>query len=279
MRERLVHAAKLMAAKALVNPLTGRLVGRVFRDRISARGLLVNTRSALVRPEVKALIALGMYESAECRLVRQFLRSDLPVVEFGASIGYITGQIARRHPPRQIAVEANPFLLPLIEDLLQLNEFEGVRLIFGAIDYSGRDVTEFCVHSSNTAGALAGCDTTVHGAVEVQVPALTLHDLLAQEGVEQFALVCDIEGAERGMIMKEGPTVIRRCEQMIIELHAGDYQHSYMSADALASAVEERWGMQAMARDGNNWLFQRNAMLRDVALPKSHVTSQASPIP
>ena len=252
----MVHAAKLLAARALVNPVTGRILGLMCRDRISARGLVVDTRSQLIRPEVKALLAFGMYESSERRLVARYLRSDLPVVELGASIGYITGQISRHHPPRQVAVEANPFLLPLIQPLLQSNGLGNAKVILGAIDYSGRGVVPFRVDSFNLRSAVGSCGVTGGGPTELEVPAFTLGNLLTRERIGEFTLVCDIEGAERGMIMEEDAAVRRQCRQMIIELHAGAYKNVHMSTDDMSHAIMGRWLLHVAARDGNNWVFQ-----------------------
>jgi len=253
---------KRKVAGLLVNSTTGKAIGLIYRDRIPARGLMVRTASPLIRPEVKALLALGMYESAERRLVTRFLRSDVAVVELGSSIGYITGHIALRCPPHQVGVEANILLHPLIEDLMRLNGLTSVRLIHGAIDYSGRKTVRFSVNSYNTGSAVATDNTTRRPAMEVEVAALTLGDVVDREGIHEFALVCDIEGAERGMIWNENSTVIRRCRQMIIELHGGEYNHEQMSPDALAQKVQSRWGMQVTARDGNTWVFQRQEAAR-----------------
>jgi len=236
----------------------GRVIGRLFKDRIPAGGLRVHTRSTLIRPEIKALLALGMYESAERRLVTRYLRRDLVIVELGASIGYITGHISRLRPPRQLAVEANASLFPLIEDLLQRNDLRSVQLVNGAIDYSGGSTVRFRVHSYNTGSAVANGDTVSGDATEIEVPAFTLRDLVERENIDRFAIVCDIEGAERAMIMEEDPSITQRCQQMIIELHSGEYKHEHVSCESLARAVQQHWGMEAVLRDGNNWLFQRN---------------------
>lgn len=249
---------KQAVGKALANAFTGRLIARLYRDRIPAGDLLMDTSSPLILPEVKALLALGMYESAERRLVTTHLRCDLPVVELGASIGYVTGHISRRVPPRHVAVEANALLFPLIERLLQLNGLPMVQLIHGAIDYSGQSTVRFCVHSFNTGSTVVDGERESHDASEVEVPSFTLRDIVVREALEEFAMVCDIEGAERALIMEEDLHVIQRCQQMVIELHSGIYKHQHMSSDSLARAVKERWEMQPVLRDGNNWLFGRS---------------------
>jgi len=254
--ERAVLGIKRATAKVLVNRVTGRVAGALLRNRINSHGLWVKTQSPLIRPEVKALLALGMYESAERRLVTGHLRHDLPVVELGASIGYISGLISRLRPPRQIAVEANPALIQLIEELLGANDARDVRVLHGAIDYENRVSVRFVRSSFNTGGAILSTASSSNDAT-IDVPTLTLGSVIKHERIGLFALVCDIEGAEHAMIMHEDPAVIQACQQMIIELHGGSYTGRNYSALDLVNMIQERWHMEAVRRDGNNWIFQR----------------------
>jgi FkbM family methyltransferase len=200
-----------------------------------------------------------MYESAERRLVTSCLRRDLPVVELGASIGYITGHIGRQMPLRQVAVEANPYLLPLIEDLLRKNHLDDVVLVNGAISYDRSHAVAFLPGTSNTGGALASLASR-RNIERIDVQALTLSDLLERERIDRYTLVCDIEGAEHAMILEERLDVAQRCQQLIVELHDGAYAGCNMTAADLAALVESRWRMKAIQRDGNNWVFQRQEL-------------------
>jgi len=255
--ERAVLGIKRATAKVLVNRVTGRIAGALLRNRINSHGLCVKTQSPLIRPEVKALLALGMYESAERRLVIGHLRHDLPVVELGASIGYISGLISRRRPPRQIAVEANPALIQLIEELLKSNDARNVQVLHGAIDYEKRMSARFVRSSFNTGGTILSTASSSNAA-SVDVPTVTLGGVIEREQIGPFALVCDIEGAEHGMIMHEDPAVIQACQQMIIELHAGTYTGRNYSVLDLVKMIQEQWHMEAIKRDGSNWVFQRH---------------------
>jgi hypothetical protein len=55
----------------------------------------------------------------------------------------------------------------------------------------------------------------------VEVPALTLADILQSRGFGRCALMCDIEGSELEMIRAEIDTLRSRVEVFIVEFHPG----------------------------------------------------------
>ena len=56
-------------------------------------------------------------------------------------------------------------------------------------------------------------------AHEVDVPAVSLGRSLREHGIERYACVCDIEGAEQAMTTNEVVSVVDGCQQLINELH------------------------------------------------------------
>jgi hypothetical protein len=60
--------------------------------------------------------------------------------------------------------------------------------------------------------AAAGADT-------VTVGATTLRELLDGQGYDRCTLICDIEGAEIGLVQHEGPTLAARVQLLIVEVH------------------------------------------------------------
>src|ERR1700730_12780210 len=85
-----LFSVKRVIARIICHPLIGRIISLVFRDRIPSRGSLIHTKDKAVVPSVKAALFWGLYESAEVRFVKEFLRSDLDVIELGSSLGVVT---------------------------------------------------------------------------------------------------------------------------------------------------------------------------------------------
>jgi FkbM family methyltransferase len=225
--------------------------------RARRHGVVVDLRSPLVNNHCVAALFWGIYEWGERRAIQRWLLKDVPVVELGASIGFISSLAARTTTAgAHVAVEANPNLLPLLRQNLQLNDQQDkVRVVWGAIDYSGAaEVSLDLGNGSNLGGAVASGGNT---SSDVTVPTTTLNDLLKEHGLRKFTLISDIEGAEIGLL-DESPDAISACEQMIIELHpTTDRQGKKLTLDELGHAIADRWKLRVVHRDGAVWVMQR----------------------
>lgn len=257
-----MRSAKIAVARVLGSVAVGRTVGWARRDRIRSRGVIVSTRSPLVPPQVKGLLQCGLYESAEARTVRAHLRTDLPVVELGASIGFITAQIGRRCPPRIVAVEPNPGLIPSIRETLALNSITGVDVLHAAIAYDcagskGRGRVRLRVSDFNLGSSILVGRSLDHDSPDVDVPAISLGQVLCDHDIERYTCVCDIEGAELAMITNEVAPVVDGCQQLIIELHERQITGEAVRIPALVDTIAVRWGLTPVAHDGNVWRFER----------------------
>lgn len=248
---------KVLIAKGLCHPLVGRVVGHLFRDGIPFRGCRIDTNSPLVTPEIKAMLFWRLYESGELRFISRYLRADLDVVELGASLGVVGSFIGRRLDAgrRLVCVEAHPHLVPIVERNVRNNASPGVRvtIVHGAVDYGQGSVDVEFVLAESTLGSRAG-EGDGH---RVKVPRVRLGELLDREQLSgEYALVCDIEGAERGVFEHE-TKALARCRQLIIELHdvrVGDRQ---VTVDGLLQLARERHGFRLRDRHGPVVVLER----------------------
>jgi hypothetical protein len=81
---------------------------------------------------------------------------------------------------------------------------------------------------------------------EVDVPSMTLQGVLDAEGVTgPFALISDIEGAERFFILGDG-AALAGCTRAVLELHDTDDA----SVEELLDALTERHGFAVLERRG-----------------------------
>ena len=216
-RVRALTALKRAVGPLLANTLTGRLAGWLFRDRIPHRGLIIDTSPKMVTPGIKAALLLRGYESGEYRFVRDYLPRDRDVIELGGSLGVISCTIRRKLDPARklVVVEANPNLADALERNLALNGCAtNVSVERTAIAYGGAAHIDFELGETSVSGRIAEKSS---GAT-ISVPAMPLSVLVGRHGLDEFSLVCDIEGVE-WEILREDKAALARAATIIIEAH------------------------------------------------------------
>ena len=248
---------KALAVVVLCHPLVGRLLRSLFGGRVPSlrfRGWRLDVRSPAVSPRTVAMIFWGVYESAELRFVERGLRRDLDVVECGSSLGGVSSAIAQRLEPgrRILCVEANSDLVPLLERNVRSNAPDVESTVVNrAIDYERSEVS-FIEGDTSTGGRTSG----ESAGTRRTVAATTLSDLLDAHGLEEYALVSDIEGAEAGFIHHDAPA-LSRCQQILIELHPGERYGNLETEAGMIEALETRHGFRLTPKRGPVALIER----------------------
>ncbi len=207
---------KKAAAAVIHSSAIGRLVGWWYRDVIPFHGIPISVRGAGILPGNKVALLLGMYESAEVRFITAYLRSDLPVVELGSSIGAVSSIIAARldRGQRLICVEPNPNLLTVLSDNLNRNASHlDVKTLNAAVAYDAATVS---LHL--TGDNLTSRRSSQASEQSVEVPAVTLKEVVAGLRGGPYQLVLDIEGGEVAMLLNDA-TALQACELLVAELH------------------------------------------------------------
>lgn len=218
---------KVAVARAASGDTAGRFVRWASGGTVRKSGLKFRSEPNSP-PAIYAQLALGLYERAELHMINRFVDGTADVVELGASIGITTCHIARRASARRvIAVEAAPSLIGAAEANLALNGLTNVTLVNKAIAYDCGPTVKFS--ESSVAGKL-----DEHGTIEV--PAITLSDLLTDYGIDDFVLVADVEGAELPILMKDA-AALARCRRILIEMDGGDYDGRHWNADEIEPLI------------------------------------------
>jgi FkbM family methyltransferase len=171
---------------------------------------------ARVPADIRYLLLSGKYEQPERDALRRgWIDRALPVVEFGACIGVVSciANAMLADPGNHVVVEANPAVLPLLNENRRLNgaKFHVVHaaLGYGAGETGFNKSPQILVSSTRN-----GCSGD-----SITVPAITLQGLLDRFGFEQCSLLCDVEGAEDDLVRHESEILARRVKTIIMEIH------------------------------------------------------------
>ena len=241
-----LYDVKLWLANKLTDPRVGWMLGAAFRDQIPFRGLSIDTSSPQVSARVKAMLFWRLYETGEVMFIHRFLDSSLDVIELGGSIGAISRHVLSRIGPRRLlTVEANPDLIEAIKN----NVGQRASIAHAALAYDKATVA-FGVSASSLGGALTTMGTPNERIVEVA--AKTLRQLREEAGFEEYALVCDIEGAEHELFERETDE-LRSCKRIIIELHDTPSR----TIHGLAEEIQRGHGFRLLGQRGPVYAFSR----------------------
>ena len=191
------------------------------------------------------------YEAAEAKMIETYLRFGTPVIELGGCLGIVSALIRRQIGPdaTHIVVEAKSELARICAANARIGATDAaVRVVVAAIDYSGTQTVSFSTGKTAHGGH-------VSTAGELRVPAITLSSLAAAMPAGQFALVCDIEGAELAMVERED-AVLRRVDLLILETHPKSYPAGVADRDRMIAMIQSN-GLRQVAQDKNVYAFKR----------------------
>lgn len=237
---------KRTAARALGSAPLGRVVGAVLRHRIPSRGIRFDTTG--LPAEVNGALLFGIYEGAEVRLVRKHFGGQSTIVELGGSLGVVAGHALAVADARArlVSVEARPDLLPVLRRTIAAHKgpHQTTDVVHAAVgDADGP------VRLALSARTDSGRVTSADDGATVEVPGRRLSSILAAHDVGDFALVSDIEGAERHLLWGD-EVALATCRLALFELHGSDDEVRRMIGRLaeLGLAVVDQRGPVVVAR-------------------------------
>jgi len=237
--------------RGIDNPWLGRLI-EVRGDMIKIDGCSFSVRNPAITTDVKSRFLFGRYEKPERQALKKFLDPELPVVEFGAAIGVIACLTNKRlsDPKKHVVVEANPDLLPLLEENRERNDCQ-FTILHRAVAHGCEQVT------FNQCENYLGSSVQAAAARTISVPATTLLEVMNGFGFERCSLVCDIEGGEGDLVRYEAETLARKVKTLIIEVHPwalGEAATRNMLTEL------ERIGFHSVRKESATYVFQNRLM-------------------
>lgn len=175
-------------------------------------------------------MALGLYEKAETRMIRTYLRDERYVIELGSSVGYTAAHLLDVMDPagHLVCVEANPNLIPTLRRLVEEHRGPNQRVDVVHAAIADGPVT---LDIRTSTGSRIGSDGLV-------VPWMTLDDLLTKIGWEHYAMMCDIEGGETSFVFGDS-SALESCSRLVVELDDTEYDGRAIRADDTYDALIE----------------------------------------
>ena len=254
---------KRLVSTVVCHPIVGRFIGYFYANKIPFRGVIVDVSLVNIPPENKCLLRWGLYESAEVRFVEKYLYSNVNTVDLGASLGAMSSKIASILKPNVslVCVEGNPQLTACIKRNLDLNASHLKTSIVPAAIAYGTNTVQFVVQDNNLCSS-ANVKSTSHA---IDVPAVELNQILTQNQIGSFQLVCDIEGAELEIIQNDAKA-FSGCVQIIAELHGVVQGDKTISEDAILTKFVAE-GFTLIDRYGSVVVLRRQAL--NGAVPSS----------
>ncbi|MDB5255490.1 MAG: Protein of unknown function, putative methyltransferase [Chitinophagaceae bacterium] len=248
----MIHAAKIAIAELLCANWIGRLIGRLYSNRIPFHGTRILTADQEVKDKTKALLFWKMYESSEVRFVKKYINSSYDVVEFGGSIGAVSIQLGKKIKNRKlISLEANPSLRDIQKENLLANgvsSFEQINAAYG----SEKQRVWFAVGEENTLGKISEQSEGKGFFVET----INLKSIVDSHRLSDYALVCDIEGAEIDLLLNEQET-LRKCKLLIIETHETVYKNRRYTPEEMKTMLLQM-GFDLIDQHGVNLVMLNN---------------------
>jgi FkbM family methyltransferase len=154
----------------------------------------------------------GHYEDEERQMMKQFVRPEDSVIEFGACLGVVscaTNQLLRDRS-RHLVVEANPLLIPW---LYRNRELNGSGFIVEHCAVGKPPEVTFYIHST----AVVDGSSKHKSARGVRLPCRSLRELHERYG-PFTTLIADVEGSEID-VLEDSREVLKSYRLAVIEFH------------------------------------------------------------
>jgi FkbM family methyltransferase len=198
------------------NLFVGWLV-EIFGNKVRMDGMSFSTDCPHITTRHKSTLAFGLHEMEERMLVSRWLPADLPLIELGGGLGVVSCLANRKLNDsfKMVVIEANREMIPVLIANRDINNCH-FTIVNSALAY---DVSEtgFAIDREFVGSSLMGLKAGV--SERVSVSATTVARVMNEFGFDQFGIICDIEGAESELIIRELPALGERVRYLMVEMH------------------------------------------------------------
>ena len=247
----MIYSIKVIVANLLSAQWIGGIIAWWFSNKIPFHGALIHTHDPEVKNKTKALLFWKMYESSEVRFVNQYINNTYDTIELGGSIGAVSVHLGKKIKGRKlISVEANQTLILIQRENLKANSIKDVEQVHAAYGSKHKKVW-FTSGTENTLGKIGEAGKGNGFFVDT----ISLRKIVDTYRFKEYALVCDIEGAEIDLILNE-KEVLDTCKLLIIETHKTEYQGQIYEPDQMKTLLIQM-GFHLLDQHGVNFVFAK----------------------
>ena len=195
-----------------------------YDEVIETNGIKMPFVPSIITPKIERPMRNNRYEGGECKLMREILKSGDRVLELGAGVGLISSVAALVDGVKSVtAVEANPDLIPLINETHRLNGVTTVELLNGVVVANKQKRSPFYLRADFWASSMEPDSRPFKK--KKHLDCYNIHDLVADK--KPTVIVCDIEGGELGLFDDVDLSGVRA---MVLEFHPKVYGESNVTA-------------------------------------------------
>lgn len=234
----------ILFSKFICSPIVFFYKLLIFNNKINDLEISKNLK---IHDKVFLQLILGKYESYEKYLIKKYLKDNIDVIDLGASIGVTSKVIAKKTNKKHIIVEMNP---ELIENL-RLNFKKSNQYIYNLAVYSDSNNYISINEGITNKGSKIDLEFQKNN---LKVQTINLSDLLSDNNINNYFLVCDIEGAETYFIYDS--EALKNCNHLIIELHDNSFLGKKLCKDDLFNKIIDL-GFKKIEGNGTVFYFNK----------------------
>ena len=227
----------------------------VFMKKFKAGGCSFDIPTSLTTRPGRGYFALDMYENVERQLVSRYIKGDEHVLELGACIGVVSCIVNARlsNPDKHVVVEANPELIPYLENNKLLNKS---KFSIANCAISSKPEIAFYFGHSIVSGSLLNTNNDKQKTV---VRGLSIDQLQENHNMKFDTLIMDIEGGEYDVLF-DYQDKLKQFNLIIIENHPHLLDHTQISAyeDLL---LKNRFFVDASIETSKVWVKNKGLVL------------------
>lgn len=211
-----------------------------YSEVIETNSVKVPFVPEIITPAIERPMRNSRYEGGECQALRELLKPGDRVLEFGAGVGLLSTVAAKTTGVESVVtVEANPNLIPLIQETHKLNNVDNVVVLNGVVARQTGAPLEFYLRADFWASSMEP-DSRPYVS-SVKIPSFGIKELITEH--DPTVIVCDIEGGELGLFDEADLSNVRL---VIMEFHPKVYGNQ--NVEALYDLFDRR-GLQIVPVD------------------------------
>jgi len=248
----LFSSIKKVIVTILTSHIAATLIKSVYGRYIPFFNVNIDVSDKVVSEREITHLFWRIYEKAEVRMIRKYYDGSMPVIELGSSIGVISSILGKMKKPEVplFCIEANEQLIPTLTNNLLVNQVRNYQILHKAVGPKNATSVYFSFAPSSLNSKISKTST------DFRVDTINLIDFVEDQKLNDFFLICDIEGAEIFFINEQIEFLVH-CKTAVIELHNISFEGKYYSRELLNELIQSRSNLRLLEKYRHVYVYQR----------------------